>query len=80
MKLRVALKTARTATIETMTEQIYEYDTPGTIFINGERFGETRKAVFTLFDLKPDMDYNICLERDGEKAEITFRTDYEFVT
>lgn len=80
MKLRVALKTARSATIETITEQIYEYDIPGTIFINGESHGETIKTVFTLFDLKPDMDYNICLERDGIKAEVFFRTDYEFVT
>jgi polygalacturonase len=80
MKLRVALKTARSATIETITEQIYEYDTPGTIYVNGESHGETKKTVFTLFDLKPDMDYNICLERDGKKAEVFFRTDYEFVT
>lgn len=80
MKLRVALKTARSVTIETITEQIYEYETPGTIFVNGENHGETKKVVFTLFDLKPDMDYNICLERDGEKAEVNFRTDYEFVT
>ena len=80
MKLRVALKTARSATIETITEQIYEYDTPGTIYVNGESHGETKKTVFTLFDLKPDMDYNICLERDGKKAEVAFRTDYEFVT
>lgn len=80
MKLRVALKTARSVTIETITEQIYEFDTPGTIFVNGESHGETKKTVFTLFDLKPDMDYNICLERDGKKAEVFFRTDYEFVT
>lgn len=80
MKLRVALKTARSVTIETITEQIYEYETPGTIFVNGENYGTTTKVVFTLFDLKPDMDYNICLERDGEKAEVAFHTDYEFVT
>ena len=80
MKLRVALKTARSVTIETITEQIYEYETPGTIFVNGENYGTTTKVVFTLFDLKPDMDYNICLERAGEKAEVAFHTDYEFVT
>ena len=50
------------------------------ILINGESRGETKQVVFTLFDLKPDMDYNISLERNGEKAEVSFHTDYEFVT
>lgn len=80
MELRVVLKTARSVTVETITEQIYEFETPGKILVNGEAFGETKRVVFTLFDLKPDMDYNICLERNGEKAETSFRTDHEFVT
>lgn len=80
MELRVVFKTARSVTIETITEQIYEFDTPGKIFVNGEGYGETNKVVFTLFDLKPDMDYNVSLERNGEKTEVSFKTDYEFVT
>ncbi len=80
MELRVVYKTARSVTLETLTEQIFEFETPGRILVNGEFHGETKRIVFTLFDLKPDMDYNICLERNGEKAETSFHTDYEFVT
>ncbi|NNJ32180.1 glycoside hydrolase family 28 protein [Lacrimispora defluvii] len=80
MELRVVFQTARSVTIETITETIYEFDAPGQILVNGENRGETKQVVFTLFDLKPDMDYNISLERNGEKAEVNFHTDYEFVT
>ena len=80
MELRVVFQTARSVTIETITETIYEFQTPGQILLNGESRGETKQVVFTLFDLKPDMDYNISLERNGEKAEVNFHTDYEFVT
>ena len=80
MELNVIFKTARSVTIETITEQIYEFDTPGNILVNGEKYGDTKQVVFTLFDLKPDMDYTITLERDGEKALVHFHTEYEFVT
>lgn len=80
MELKVVYKTARSVTLEAITEAIYEFETPGRILVNGEFKGETKQVVFSLFDLKPDSDYNICLERDGEKAEAFFHTDYEFVT
>jgi len=80
MELKIVFKTARSVTVETVTEQIYAFETPGKIRLNGSDFGETNRVVFTLFDLKPDMDYNISLERDGKTAEASFRTDYEFVT
>jgi len=80
MELKIVFKTARSVTLETVTEQIYEFETPGKILVNGNVFGETKRVVFTLFDLKPDMDYNISLERNGERAETSFHTDYEFVT
>lgn len=80
MELKIVFKTARSVTVETVTEQIYAFETPGNILLNGNDFGETNRVVFSLFDLKPDMDYNISLERDGKRAEASFHTDYEFVT
>lgn len=80
MELKIVFKTARSVTVETVTRQLYEFETPGKILVNGKEFGETKRVIFTLFDLKPDMDYNISLERNGERAEVSFRTDYEFVT
>ena len=80
MELKIVYKTARSVTLETVTEQIYEFEAPGKILVNGKAKGETSRVVFSVFDLKPDTDYTICLERNGEKAEACFRTDYEFVT
>ncbi|MFT4106307.1 MAG: glycoside hydrolase family 28 protein [Lacrimispora sp.] len=80
MELKVIYQTSRSVTIETVTEQIFEFETAGKISLNGEDAGETTRVIFTLFDLKPDTDYHICLERDGQKAETDFHTDYEFVT
>ncbi|MFT4004146.1 MAG: glycoside hydrolase family 28 protein [Lacrimispora sp.] len=80
MELRVVYKTARSVTVETVTEQIFEFETPGKILVNGKVQGETSRVVFTVFDLKPDTDYTVSLERDGERAEAVFHTDYEFVT
>lgn len=80
MELRVVCKTSRSVTLETITEQIFQFATPGRILVNGEPKGETDRVIFTLFDLKPDTDYQVCLERDGERLMASFHTDYEFVT
>ena len=80
MKLKVVYKTARSVTIETVTDQIYEFETPGRLLVNGKDFGTVSRVVFSVFDLKPDTDYKVSLERDGETVEASFRTDYEFVT
>lgn len=80
MDLRVVFKTARSVTLETVTEQIFEFDAFGTVWVNGKSSGQTKRVVFTLFDLEPDCDYNICLERGTQKACVDFHTDYEFVT
>lgn len=80
MELKIVYKTARSVTVETITEEIYEFSAPGKILVNGEPWGETKQVVFSLFDLKPDMDYHLCVDRNGVKSEVHFHTDYEFVT
>lgn len=80
MELKVICMTARSATLETEAGQIFEFDTPGEIYVNGVLYQKTKRVIFSLFGLKPDTEYEVCLKRDGMEAKAVFRTDYEFVT
>ena len=80
MELKVICMTARSATLETEAGRIFEFDTEGEIYINGSLYKRTNRVIFSLFGLRPDTEYEVCLKRDGEEARTVFRTDYEFVT
>lgn len=80
MELKVICMTARSATLETEAGRIFEFDTEGEIYINGSLYKRTNRVIFSLFGLKPDTEYEVCLKRDGEEARTVFRTGYEFVT
>lgn len=80
MELKVICMTARSATLETEAGQIFEFDTQGEVYVNGSLYQRTNRVIFSLFGLKPDTEYEVCLKRDGAEAGTVFRTDYEFVT
>ena len=80
MELKVICMTARSATLETEAGQIFEFDTQGEVYVNGSLYQRTNRVIFSLFGLKPDTEYEVCLKRDGAEARTVFRTDYEFVT
>ena len=80
MELKLIYSTARSATLETVADAIYEFGTAGEVFVNDEPVMETNRAVFTVCGLKPDTEYHVSLKRDGAEASVNFHTGYEFVT
>lgn len=80
MKLSVFFQTARCAVILVQDGSIFEAETPYRISVNGKPAFETRRTVISLYNLKPDTDYEIAVERDGQTERVSFRTDREFVT
>ena len=80
MKLSVLFKTARCAVIEIDDGIIYEGEREYRILVNGKEYGASRRAVSSVYGLKPDTEYEITAEgRDGA-CTVTVKTDYEFVT
>lgn len=80
MKLSVFFQTARCAVILVQDGSVFEANTPYRVSVNGKLFFETRRTVISLYDLKPDTDYQVTVERDGRSRTVSFRTDKEFVT
>lgn len=80
MELSVVYKTARSAALEIKGDQIFEFDAPFLVMLNGKAVKETNRAVFDLFGLKPDEKYTVSVEINGEMLETSFSTDHEFVT
>lgn len=90
MELRVIYSTARSATLECVEspphvhsagwDGIYEFSVMGAVYVNGEHVLDTKRVVFTVYDLMPDTDYEICLEREEQTVRTKFHTDSEFVT
>lgn len=82
MKLEIVMKTARSITLELDDGGIYETKETYCVVVNGEKRLETKKVITSVYDLLPDTDYTIeILKMSGEReAELSFHTDYEFVT
>ncbi|WP_167956979.1 glycoside hydrolase family 28 protein [Anaerosporobacter faecicola] len=81
MNLAILMKTARNVVLEINDEGVYETKCQYDIFVNEEYRCSTNKVVTSLYELWPDTEYLIQVKKEGETlADITFRTDYEFVT
>lgn len=81
MTVLVVMKTARSAVIEIedggryYTRQAYE------IKLNGTVYGKTDRVITNLYDLQPETTYAVeILSQDKVLGNVTFATDYEFVT
>ncbi len=81
-EVKLLMKSARSATIEIADGGIYDTTEPYVVYVNGEAVMETKCVITSLFDLKPETEYNVSVEKkDGtQAAELSFVTAYEFVT
>ena len=80
MNLKVIFQTARCGVLEIQDGSIYELKEEKEIYVNGQWYGTTQRAVFSVYGLEPDRDYVIGVEGEEGKAEAGFRTSKEFIT
>lgn len=82
MDIKILKKNARSAVLALDDGGIYYTAERYRILVNGVFAKEADTVVFSLFELKPETDYEVTAERaDGSVAgAVSFRTDYEFVT
>ena len=80
MKFKIIWKSSRAVCIELVEEGIV-YTDNYTVFIDGEPMLTSDRVVQSIYGLKPDTEYRLTLSRgDQTSAEMTFRTEPEFVT
>lgn len=82
MELKLMMKSARSAVLELADGGIYRTRELYRLLVNGMPVMESGHVITSLFDLKPETDYEVLVQTmDGEeKGRLSFRTDYEFVT
>lgn len=81
MKLKLVMKSVRSAVIEIQDGGVFYSKSEYKIVVNGLEVTTTSKVVNSLFGLKPETAYTISvIGSNGERDEISFTTDYEFVT
>lgn len=80
MKISSIFQTARSVTIEIEDGSIFEMEEVYEVFVNGARYGETKRVITSIYDLKPDTEYEIVVRGGGQEAALAVTTDYEFVT
>lgn len=81
MKLKLVMKSARSAVIEIQDGGIFYSKSEYKVVVNETEVMTTSKVVNCLFDLKPETAYTVSvISQDGEQDEVSFTTDYEFVT
>lgn len=81
MEIIHVMSTARSAVIEIKDGGRHFTKCPYTIFVNGVENKTTEKTITSLFGLQPDSRQLVEVYEAGNKVgEVTFKTDYEFVT
>lgn len=81
METKLIFKNARCAVIELQDGGIFETEHTYQICVNGEPVKETNRVITSIYDLKPDMEYQVEIMLDGRnEGSLSFRTDTEFVT
>ena len=80
MEIKVIWKTARCAVLEIADSGIYETKEEYTILLNHKLYGKTKKVITSLYGLKPDTEYEVCVEGEKGSEKISFCTEHEFVT
>ena len=80
MEFKIIWKSSRAVCIELVEEGIV-YTDNYMVFIDGEPMLTSDRVVQSIYGLKPDTEYRLTLSRgDHTSAEMTFRTEPEFVT
>ena len=81
MQISLVMKTARSATFLLDDDGIYHTKKEYKILLNNKEIKTTDTVVTSVFDLKPDTDYEIKVTHAEEVvAAAEFTTDYEYVT
>ena len=80
MKINLIKVTSRCVVFELENMGIYNTNGKCKVSVSGFNSFETCKVVNTVNNLKPDTEYTINVECDGEACEETFVTNKEFVT
>lgn len=82
MELKLIMKSARSAVIEIADGGLYNTKEHYKICLNGTYLMEAETVITSLFDLKPETDYEVTVNSQGGETlgGISFTTDYEFVT
>ena len=81
MEIISVFRTARSAVIEIKDGGRYFTKRPYRILVNGEEALTTKKTITSLFNLKPDSDQLLeVYDKETKLGEVSFRTEYEFVT
>ena len=80
MKAEIIFKTARCVTIEIQDGGIFNTKSRSDIYVNGRFYGSSDRTIISIYDLKPETDYEIRTVCGEEEAKVQVRTDHEFVT
>ncbi len=81
MEMILVMNTARSAVIELQDGGRYHTKKPYRILVNGEELLTTEKTITSLNGLLPDSVQKVeAFDGETKVGEVTFRTDYEFVT
>lgn len=81
MTLELVMKTFRSAVIEIKDGGIYYTAEPYDVYVNGEWYKTTNRVITSIFGLKPQTEYSICIKAsNGRRVTLDFVTAYEFVT
>lgn len=81
MEISLMMHTARSAVIEIRDGGRYYTKKPYRVCVNGEELMTTEKTITSLNGLIPDTLHKVeVFDGDKKEGDISFRTDYEFVT
>lgn len=81
MELKLVSKTSRTLVFELTDSGKYYSEKQYEIYIDGEIFIKTNKVITSLYNLKPNTEYNIEAVYDNKKiSSLAVKTDWEYVT
>ena len=82
MEFRVIAKSARTITLELISQTAYQANEPYTVYVNDTCvIEEGNKNVFTLYKLEPNTSYTVAVQNINteEKSEQTIQTENEYI-
>ncbi len=82
MELKLLMKSARSAVLEIADGGLYYTKEKYRLLVNGVCVKDVETVITSVFGLKPETEYEICLVREdkSEAGRVRFTTEYEFVT
>ena len=78
--MRLLFASPRSATVLLDGAGDYFMPSPVSLSLNGTPLGQERRSVISLFDLRPDSEYTLRMERGGREESLSFRTGPEACT